>query len=120
LSVADHFRGKAPQLRRLFESLRRSLSRTGPLRLDAVRSSINLVSGHHFGGVAVRRDHLRVGFLADHEIKSARISRVERVGPRRVAHHVSVYSTNDLDDELLGWLADAQAMQARSEADRAG
>jgi hypothetical protein len=96
----------------LFNTLCRRLSRTGPLRVDAVKSSINLVSGHHFGGVAVRRDHLRVGFLADHEIRSDRLSAVEKVGPHRVGHHVSVYSSKDLDDELLGWLAEAQAMQA--------
>ena len=120
VSIADHFRGKDPQLRMLFESLRRALSRTGPLRVDAVQSSINLVSGHHFGGVAVRRDHLRVGFIADHEIRSERISGVEKVGPHRVGHHVSVHSIKDLDDELLGWLVGAQAMQARLGRGRAG
>ena len=120
VAIADHFRGREPYLRTLFESLCRALSRTGPLRVDAVQSNINLVSGHHFGGVAVRRDHLRVGFLADHEIRSARISRVEKVGPRRVAHHVSVYAIKELDGELLGWLSEAQAMQAHSGKGRAG
>ena len=38
----DHFRGRDPRLRSIFESLRRSLERTGPLRLDAVESTINL------------------------------------------------------------------------------
>ena len=120
VGIADHFRGKEPQLRVLFESLCRALSRTGRLRVDAVQSSINLVSGHHFGAVAVRRDHLRVGFIADHEIRSHRISGVERVGPHRVGHHVSVHSMRDLDAELLGWLSEAQAMQARSGKGRAG
>ena len=112
-SIADHFRGRDPQLRVLFDSLCRALLRTGPLRVDAVQSSINLVSRHHFAGVAVRRDHLRVGFLADHEIRSDRIARVESVGPHRVSHHVSVHTIKDLDGELLGWLSEAQAMQAR-------
>jgi hypothetical protein len=82
--------------------------------VDAVPSSINLVSRHHFGAVAVRRDHLRVGFIAGHEVRSRRVSGVERVGPHRVGHHVSVHSMKDLDMELLGWLSEAQAMQGHS------
>ena len=114
--IADHFRGKEPRLRLLFDALRRALERSGPLRVDAVESTINLVSKHHFGGVRVRRGHLRVGFILDHEIHDKRISRAERVGPRRVSHHVLVRFPSDLDDQLLGWLADAQAMQGRSVA----
>jgi hypothetical protein len=80
--------------------------------VDAVESTINLVSNHHFGGIAVRREHLRVGFIASHEIRDERISRAQRVGPRRVSHHVLVRSVDDVDARLIGWLADAQAMQA--------
>ena len=119
-SLDQHFRGKDPKLRSIFESLCRALERTGPLRLDAVESTINLISRHHFGGIAVRRDYLRVGFIADHEIRDSRISRHERVGSRRVSHHVLVRSTQDLDAQLLRWLAEAQAMQARPAKQRAG
>lgn len=112
--VDDHFRGKDPKLRSLFDAIRRALERTGPLRIDAVQSTINLVSRRHFGGIAVRRDHLRVGFLADHEIADERIVRAERLGPHKVSHHVVVRSMNDVDSKLLGWLADAQELQAHT------
>ena len=111
--IDDHFRGKDPKLRSLFDALRRALERSGPLRVDAVESTINLVSKHHFGGIAVRREYLRVGFILDHEIRDRRICRAERVGPHRVSHHVLVSSLSDLDAQLLGWLSEAQAMQAR-------
>jgi hypothetical protein len=111
--IEDHFRAKDPTLRSLFDALRRALERSGPLRVDAVQSTINLVSKHHFGGIAVRRNYLRVGFILDHEIRDGRISRAERVGSHRISHHVLVRSLNDLDAQLLGWLAEAQAMQAR-------
>ena len=112
-SVADHFRDKDPTLRRVFDALVRQLERSGPLRIDAVASTINLVSHHHFGGIAVSREHLRVGFILDHEVDDERIARRQRIGPRRVAHHVQVRSLSDVDSQLLGWLAEAQAMQAR-------
>jgi len=112
-----HFRGKDPRLRSVFDALRRALERSGPLRVDAVESTINLVSKHHFGGIAVRREYLRVGFIADHEIRDQRISRAQRVAPRRVSHHVMVRSLGDLDAQLLGWLAEAQALQAHPAAE---
>ncbi len=113
-SVDDHFRGKDPRLRSLFDELLRALQRTGPLRVDAVDTTIHLVSGHHFGGIGVRRDYLRLEFLANREIQDKRIESVERVGLHRVAHHVIIRARRDLDATLLGWLSQAQAMQARS------
>ena len=112
-SVDDHFRGKDARLRSLFEELIRRLRRTGPLRFDAVQTSINLISTHHFGGVRVRNDHLRVGFLAKAPIKDARILHTLHVGPRRVGHAVAIRSRADLDAKVLAWLRDAQALQAR-------
>ena len=101
-------------MRLVFDALMRRLERSGPLRIDAVESTINLVSHHHFAGVSVRREYLRVGFILDHEIDNERITRRQRIGPRRVGHHVQVRSLVDVDAQLLGWLAEAQTMQARA------
>jgi len=86
--------------------------------VDAVKSSINLISTHHFGGVAVRRDHLRVGFILDHAIDAGRITRVEQFGPHRFGHHIELRSPADLDAEVLAWLAEAQALQRRPQPGR--
>lgn len=56
-SVASHFKGKNPELRELFDSLLAALRSAGPVHIDAVASSINLVSRHHFGGAKVRGNH---------------------------------------------------------------
>lgn len=101
-------------MRRVFDALVRRLERSGPLRIDAVESTVNLVSHHHFAGICVRSEYLRVGFILDHEIVDKRIARRQRIGPRRVGHHVQVRSLEDVDAQLLGWLAEAQAMQART------
>lgn len=111
-TVASHFDGKDPALRSLFDVLIHKLENTGPLRIDAVKSSINLISRHHFGGIAVRRGHLRVGFLARTAIRSARIVRHERLGPSRVAHSVVISRKADIDSELMRWLSGAQDLQS--------
>ena len=112
-SVDRHFESKPPGLRRLYRTLVRAMREFGPLRIDAVQSTINFVSTHHFGGLRVRRAHLRLGFLAERPILNPRIVRREVVGPRRIAHWVRVSSTGDIDRQLLGWLRRAHALQTR-------
>ncbi len=111
-SLGSHFRGKDPTLKKLFARIVRELQKNAPLRVDAVKTSINLISRHHFGGVGVRRDYLRIGFLAREEIKNPRIVHKQVLGPNRVGHSVIVRSASDIDTELIGWLAAAQALQS--------
>jgi hypothetical protein len=116
-AIDDHFREKNPALRSLFDAIRRSLERSGPLRVDAVKSTINLIGDHHFGAVAVRREYLRIGFLLDREIDDGacaqeRIVTAERLGPRRFGYYVVVRTRGDVDEQLLGWLREAQALQS--------
>ena len=110
--VRDHFRGKDQRLAALFEKLKSELARRGPLRVDAVQSTINLASKYPFAGVSVRRDGLHIGFIADREIHDRRIIRAVRVGPARFSHFLRVRSPKELDARVLGWLAEAQALQA--------
>lgn len=110
--IETHFRGKSPELKSLFETLIQELKKRGPIHIDAVKTSINLISKHHFGGITVRHGYLRVGFLARKLIPSSRIVRTLPLGANRVAHAVIVRTRSDIDEELLEWLAEAQAMQS--------
>ena len=111
--VEDHFKGKPPVLRRIYRALVAALRKFGPLRVDAVQTSINLVSTHHFGGLAVRRDHLRLGFLSDRSIADPRIVHREVLGPKRVGHSVRLRAVRDIDALLLRWLRRAYTLRAR-------
>jgi hypothetical protein len=119
-SVDAHFDGRDASLRAVFDKLCGALERTGPLHVDAAKTSIHLVSLHHFGGVTVRQDSLRVGFLSDRELRSPRLTGEERLGPRRFAYHVVVRSPADVDRELLGWMSSAQAMQSKPKTRQRG
>lgn len=111
-SVDDHLEGKNPQLRRTYDVLIANLEGFGPFRVDAVQTSINFISKHHFGGIVVQNSALRVGFMAGREIESARIVRVQRLGPNRVGHSVRLRSPDDIDEELLDWLREAYILQS--------
>jgi hypothetical protein len=103
----EHFRGRDSELREIFDELVSRLRKLGPIGVDPVKTSINLVARHHFGAVTVRGNFLRLGFLAEERIADGRIVHVERLGPAMFGHSVVIESLADLDDVVMGWLAAA-------------
>ena len=99
-------------MRKTYDTLVSRLKELGPLRIDAVKSSINLVSRYHFGAVLVRPNHLRLGFILDSEIGHERIIRTERAGSNRVGHHVKLSTPEDVNSQLMEWLSRAYRIQA--------
>jgi hypothetical protein len=85
----------------------KELEKFGPLRVDAVRTSINLIAKHHLGGVRALRDGLRVGFVLERKLTDRRILRSEWVGRVRYAHSVRLTSPEEVDAQLLSWLKEA-------------
>lgn len=108
----EHFRGRDPQLREVFDALVSRLREIGPVKVDPVKTSINLTAGRHLGAVTVRGTYLRVGFYGAKRIIDPRIVHFERLGPERFGHSVVLESADDIDDQLMAWLAAAYAMRA--------
>lgn len=105
--LEEHFRGRDPELRELFDELVRRLRKLGPVKVDPVKTAINLTALHHFGAVTVRGNFLRLGFLSEKRIADARIVHVERLGPEKFGHSIVLESVEDLDDVVMDWLAAA-------------
>ena len=112
LPPSAHFRNKPKELWSIYNALVRGVRQFGPVRIDAVKTGINLTSRYHFGGVDVRRDYLRVGFLSDKVIRNTRIVKTQRLGPAKVAHTVWLRTCDDVDDQLLGWFRRAYTLQS--------
>ena len=106
VSIEVHFTNKPAEVRRLFDALLAKLRSFGHFRVDAVPSSVNLVAKHHFGGVRVLGDGLRIGFIPSHAIDSPRM-RVARITSTSYGHSVKVTRKEDVDRELIGWLREA-------------
>jgi hypothetical protein len=108
----EHFRGRDPELREIFDELVARLRKLGPVKVDPVKTSINLTVRHHLGAVTVRGTFLRLGFLSDRRIQDDRIVHVERLGPAKFGHSVVIESIEDLDDVVMGWLAAAYRLRS--------
>jgi hypothetical protein len=111
-SVESHLEGK-PEAKALFDMLFSKLETFGPVRADAVKTSINLISKHHFGAVYPGKKGLRLGFVLHRKVEDDRITRHEWVGGDKWGHQVRLSNPNDIDDQLLGWLREAYEEAAR-------
>lgn len=110
-TIESHFEGKPDGLGRVFDYLLDELRRLGPIRVDAVKTSINLAGRAHFAGVRALRDSLSVGFVLGRKLDDPRIVRTERLSPTLHGHTVKVKSREDVDEQLLGWLAEAYELR---------
>ncbi|MFQ6013500.1 MAG: DUF5655 domain-containing protein [Thermoplasmata archaeon] len=120
VSVEDHFRGKPERLRGVFRRMLEALEEGGTARVDAVKSAINLADRFHFAMVYVQRDGLKVEFGLGRELEGPRILRTQRLAPNLVLHFVKVSQEEEVDDQLLGWLKEAQAAEAGPLSSRRG
>jgi hypothetical protein len=110
-STEVHFKGKNPVSMEIYNALVAQLRRFGEFRVDAVKTSINLIHKYHFGSVTVQDEGVRLGFVSDEPIRSSRIVQTQELGPSRVGHSVKLKSTSEVDAELLDWLRTAHALQ---------
>ena len=108
----EHFRGRDPHLREVFDALVSRLRKIGPVKVDPVKTSINLTARRHLGAVTVRGTYLRVGFFGAKRIMDPRIVHFERLGPDKFGHSVVLETVDDIDEQLMAWLAAADAMRA--------
>jgi hypothetical protein len=111
-SVDDHFAGKDPSVRSLYDGVVAVVRKLGPVREEAKKTSIHLVRKTALAGVQVRKAHLVLTVKADHPLDSPRVHRVETISARRVYHDVRLAAPGEIDAELRGWLADAYELSA--------
>jgi len=111
-TVASHFEGRDPVVRRIYDQLTGVLRKIGPCREESKKTSIHIVAATALAGVATRKHHLVLTIKSDRRLTSPRIHRSERVSAKRFHHEVRLTSPADMDEELIGWLRDAYALSA--------
>jgi hypothetical protein len=104
--IGDHFQGR-PEARVIYDELIKRLKEFGPLRVDAVKTSINLIARRHLGGVHVQKGGLRIGFVLERKLADPRILRSQWIGGSKYGYSVRVTSPEQIDAPLLGWLREA-------------
>jgi hypothetical protein len=111
-TLEQHFAGKHPAVRELYDRLMDAIRGFGPVRDAPKKTCIHLVHRSALGGITVRREQLTLEFKSDHPIESARLAKSEQVSRGRYHHTLKLAPTDALDGELLGWLKEAYDLSA--------
>ncbi len=103
--------------RDLFETILRYAGTLGPVQLQIAKTQIALRRGKAFAWVWIPAMHLRrrspklaplvltLSFDQPHD--SPRWKEIVSVSAHRFIHHLEVWSAEDIDEEVCGWLRDA-------------
>ena len=108
-SVDGHFGDRPAQVRALYDGLLQRLERRGSVRVDPVKTAINLGARAHFAMVYAQQRGLKLEFVLPYRIDDRRITRVEPLTEGQWVHQASVTGAGDLDGALIYWLTRAYA-----------
>lgn len=104
------FARSEPEVRALAEALiERALALPG-VTVDPKGTCIHLNRRVAFAGLHPRRTAVLLNLRTSAPIGSARIRKVERASANRYHGEMLLASVGDLDEELMGWIAEAHAL----------
>lgn len=106
-SLAPHFHGKPPEIRRLFNAVRAEIRRIGPVRVLPEKTRIAFQVRMSFAQVTPRQRWLDGHLVLARRIESPRFRKVETYSPRNHVHVFRLHDVEDVDDEFRGWLLEA-------------
>lgn len=111
--IEDHFRGRPPELKKIYRAYLRLARSFGPVHVYAQKTRIVFQQQVRFAGVTVRARYVEAGMWltrpADHPALLRRLA----VNPRDIAHYFRLQSVADVDDELRALMREAHAIGRR-------
>jgi hypothetical protein len=107
-SVDGYFEGKPARLRRLYDALVALVGEFGPFEQVPTKTRVAFMVRVRFAAVnRVRRDGLVCHLWLKRRIESPRFMKVELLERSDWIHHFVLRSEAELDDELRGWMREA-------------
>lgn len=107
ISIPDLYQGKSQTGQDLYDHLLGSLKKIGPVRETKKAMSISLENRKAFASAMIRNRSIKLVLRTTHKIASARIHSMNRVSAKDFDHTILIESKDDIDEELMSWLADA-------------
>src|SRR6185436_13225031 len=106
-TLAAHFKGKPPEIRRLFDAVRAEIRRIGPVRVLPEKSRIAFQVRMSFAQVTPRRKWLDGHVVLARRLESPRFTKIQTFSPRNHLHAFRIRDLSEIDDEFRGWLEEA-------------
>ena len=103
-SVKQHFEGRAPRVRAVYDRVVKAARAFGPVREEPKKTSIHLANRTAFAGVATRRDSLILTIKSATDLRSSRIIKREQASAHRWHLEIRLEDPAQVDRELNRWL----------------
>jgi hypothetical protein len=108
--LADHFAGKDPIVRKLFDRYVAAVRRFGPVTVYAQKSRIVFQTRARFAGAITRKRWLEGALWLKRRAEHPLFHRVERYTAHDFGHRFRLRRFEDLDEPLIALLREAYAV----------
>lgn len=119
LTLEEHLLAKTPESRALFEAVVGALSECGEFRIHPQKTRVGFISTVAFGGVRLARKWVDLSLILPRPLDDARVRKLELYGPTSWVHTFRLYTLDDLDESMKGWLCEALERGDRKNLDPA-
>ena len=109
-SIDEHFQGKSPEVRELFDALVALIRDIGDVTVLPEKTRIAFQVRMSFAAVSVRQRHLVGHFVFARRVEHPRFLRVETFSPRNHLHAFRLETLQDLDRQFADWAREAYAV----------
>jgi hypothetical protein len=119
-NLNDHFEGKDPQVRQVFEKLLSLVQQCGPVAVIPQKSRIAIQARVRFAGGVARKNWFDAGLWLTRRAEHPCLRRVETFGPKSFRLHFRLTRPEDLDEEFAALVRDSYAVGCQEHLNRAG
>src|ERR1041385_261128 len=106
-TLASHFAGKPKKVRAIFDKLLSVAKKNGPVTVLAEKTRIAFQVRMSFAAFVVRQNWIDGHVVLARRLENARFRRIETFSPRNHLHAFRFMSSDEIDDEVAGWFAEA-------------
>jgi hypothetical protein len=108
-----HFLGRNPTVRATFDRVLEAVAQLGPVTVLPEKTRIALHLRMSFAAFMPRVRWLDGHLVLARRIESSRFRRIETYSARNILHAFRLTAPGEIDDEFVGWLAEAYAVGAQ-------
>lgn len=105
--IEQHFEHRSKE-RKLYEQLKKAIKiNIDHVKVESLECCIHFVSNFTFAAVKIMKGKIRLDFALNHLLKNNRIIKSLKMSTNRWLYVVDLTEENDINDELLQWLKEA-------------
>jgi hypothetical protein len=107
LNPDDHFLGKEPHVKKIYEALLRGVNKFGGVDVSPVKNGVMFKGLSTFLAVKPKKSWVDIEFILSEAINEFPVHKTFRYTKGKVAHFVRLEHPKEVTKKLLGWLEES-------------